>query len=447
MNEIIFAYQSWNNDFNYFNPNTHPSDSVIDGVKTVPYTHGGQYFTWESVNYDYGIVRRTSYEDLVKMGVLAIKSDYLDNLVTRKLLSDIKENEKYIFPISVHQVNYFLYNQQYGFDFIDPRVIEDVKNDKARIAVLFPYEGNTGIIDTDQVNSGCIILDDWCKKAGLSKHHVYFIHGNILADQFNHVVTNYTSQSVDAFTTWLPREYMATRKYEQPYFQPIDDKHLYLCYNRTSRKHRRLLISSLYFNKLFDCGLISCGEKLSIEKLEHEYYNEQQFHYFKIANELSDMTPLEIDMNLRTNNPAIDIQMDHYTRTFISLVPETHYSEGIMFRSEKIWKTLAVGHPFIILSSPGFLESLKARGYRTFGRWINESYDSEPNLLRRIHLITEELERLSAFNINELRAIREEMREDIDYNMRLVRQHYEEDMNHHGSAPLYNRVKNIWDSF
>lgn len=447
MSKIVFAYQSWNKDFGYFNPNTHPSDSIINGVKTVPYTHGGQYFTWESVQYDYSVVHRKSYEELMAMGVQAIKSDYLEGLVEHRLLSSIPEGQKYIFPVSVHQVNYFNYNRFHGFDFVDPRVINDVKNNRAKIVIMFPYEGNTGIVDGSQVNKGCLYVDEWCQKAGFTKDQVYFVHGNILADKFNDMVTNYTSQSVDAFTTWLPREYMADINYKQPEYKPEKEKNLYLCYNRTVRQHRKFLLASLYKSNLLHRGIVSFGQKLNADALRHEFGAEKQYQYEDICEMLTSITPLTIDMDLRTNNPAIDIQTNHYEKTFISLMPETHFEDGIMFRSEKIWKTLAVGHPFIVISCAGFLESLKEQGYRTFGRWINESYDAEPHWLRRIHLITEEIKRLSTLSIDTLKAMREEMREDIQHNMDLLRTHYNRDMEHNGSGPLYRRVENIWNSF
>lgn len=53
MKEILFAYQSYNNDFDCYNPNAWPSDWVINGKKIIPYTHGPQFFTWESLDHDY----------------------------------------------------------------------------------------------------------------------------------------------------------------------------------------------------------------------------------------------------------------------------------------------------------------------------------------------------------------------------------------------------------
>lgn len=446
---ITFAFQSWNKDFDYFNPNTHPEDNIINGVRSVPLTHGGQYFTWESMNYDYGkTISENTYDDLILKGAQATKEDYLRKLVTSKLLKDIPPGEKYIYPVCVHQVSYFQLNKDIGFDFVSPRVIQDVKNNIAKIVLLFPHEGHTGMFNGRQVNNGAVLLDEWCKKAGLSKNQVYFISGNLLADEINKQVTNYTSMSLDAFTTWVPREYMnEASNLTVPKFKPIDDKYLYLCYNRTNRTHRRILFGNLYQKNLMNLGLLSYGEKLRVDSVTYEFERLNQQHLIETAAPLDALTPITIDMDLFRNNPAIDIQRDHYHRTFISVIPETHYEDGILFRSEKIWKTLAAGHPFMVISCKGFLKSLKQLGYRTFDKWIDESYDNEDNWIRRIEMITDEVKRLSTLSIEKLTQMRDEMDKDINYNQRLFKLHNHRDIQTDGHYQLYSKVKRIWDSF
>lgn len=444
--KMLLAYQSWNKELSCFNPNGHPEDWIINGVKTVPYTHGGQFFTWESLNHDYSLVDKMSYDELIAMGAKPTKQEYLEGLVQFRNIDVIPPGQKYLYHISVHQVRYFLLNEQIGFDFVSPRVIQDVKNNIAKIVILFPYEGNTGMIQGSQVNKGCVIVDEWCKRIGLTKNDVYFIHANILADEFNNTVTNYTTVSVDPFTTWLPRDYMARDSVVPPY-QPVDDKNLYLCYNRTGRIHRKFLLSNIQYKNLFHRGLISCGNFFNKDHIRYDLDRYDLGYLTDSAMQVCDMTPIEIDMDLRTNNPAVDINEDHYRRTFISLMPETHYEEGIHFRSEKIWKTLAVGHPFLVLSCSGFLRSLKELGFRTFDKWIDESYDNEPDWVKRVDMLTDEIKRLSYLNIDRLQEIRQEMYSTLLHNKMLCKQFYDRDMEYNGSAPLYRRVEQIWDSF
>lgn len=447
--EITFAYQSWNDDLNWYNPNGHPKDWMINGVKTVPYTHGGQFFKWESINYDYNLINTMTYEELIAMGAEPTKQEYLDWFVKFKLLDDIPYGEKYIYNINVSAIGYFLENEQFGFDFIAPRVIEDVKNNIAKIVIIFPYEGNTGLVQGEQgshVNRGASIVNEWCKRAGLHKNQVYFVHGNLLADEFNSIVTNYTSMSVDTFSTWLPREYMNAET-NPPVYNPVDDKNLYLCYNRNVKTNRIILMTMLEHKNIFDRGLISCGSPITIEHLRYQIERYNLEHLSSAAERIANKTPIEIDMNLTTNNPACNIVEDHYRKTFISLIPETHYDDGILFRSEKIWKTLAVGHPFIVFSCSGFLKSLKELGFKTFDKWIDESYDNEPDWIKRSDMVTDEVNRLSTFSIDQMHGMRREMESAVLHNKQLCKSIYLRDMSHNGSGPLGRRMEQIWNSF
>jgi hypothetical protein len=65
-----------------------------------------------------------------------------------------------------------------------------------------------------------------------------------------------------------------------------------------------------------------------------------------------------------------------YIDTYFSLVTETICAESsYSFRTEKIAKPLAMGHPFIVVSNAGFYRDLHNLGFQTFGHVIDESFD------------------------------------------------------------------------
>jgi hypothetical protein len=65
-----------------------------------------------------------------------------------------------------------------------------------------------------------------------------------------------------------------------------------------------------------------------------------------------------------------------YNNTKISLISETHYkNKEIFFPTEKTYRAIANLHPFVIASTPNFLQELRKRGYKTFGSLFDESYD------------------------------------------------------------------------
>jgi hypothetical protein len=198
---------------------------------------------------------------------------------------------------------------------------------------------------------------------------------------------------------------------------------------------------------VFNRGLISCGEIHDKENFLSALNHYNQSYLIPAAKEVCKLAPIELDLNLRTNNPASNIHEIHYNNTFISLIPETHYEDGILFRTEKIYKTLAVGHPFIVFSCSGFLKSLKELGFKTFDQWIDESYDNEPDWITRLNLITNEIKKLSLYSIDKLHEIRNEMHEVLIHNKTLFKRLYMKNRRYDGNRPLYEAVEQVWKSF
>lgn len=84
--------------------------------------------------------------------------------------------------------------------------------------------------------------------------------------------------------------------------------------------------------------------------------------------------------------------MTWYDNTCFSLVAETK-SRGKTFVSEKIYKPLAYGHPFVACGTKGMLKLLKLQGFETFSTVVDESYDDLDDV-SRYKKIEQELERL-----------------------------------------------------
>lgn len=85
---------------------------------------------------------------------------------------------------------------------------------------------------------------------------------------------------------------------------------------------------------------------------------------------------------LRTSS-AISGDADHkslgpwHAQNLVELVPEstTRYFDP----TEKTYKPISAGMPFVMVASQGFLYRLRKMGFRTFHPWIDESYDQEPD--------------------------------------------------------------------
>jgi hypothetical protein len=71
----------------------------------------------------------------------------------------------------------------------------------------------------------------------------------------------------------------------------------------------------------------------------------------------------------------IYLQAEPYIDTYFSLVTETVFDYPYSFRTEKIWKPIAMGHPWIAVANHGYYRDLRNLGFQTFGSIIDESFD------------------------------------------------------------------------
>lgn len=83
----------------------------------------------------------------------------------------------------------------------------------------------------------------------------------------------------------------------------------------------------------------------------------------------------------------IYLQAEPYCDTYFSLVTETVFDYPYSFRTEKIAKPLAVGHPWIVASNAGFYRDMRNLGFQTFDSLIDESFDSIDNSQERMDRI------------------------------------------------------------
>jgi hypothetical protein len=430
-NEMIyFAFQNWNIEYDWWAPNMIPADLVIDGKKRPPYSHGLLWF------FDTVPLHGINIDDFAEFS--AKKSDFLYNHggVYYAHLPDLR-NQKYIFPVCIRDSSFFNDMKNYGFSFVDPQVFEDVKQDRARIVFIFPYEGTSGI---EYFDNDFKILNDWCVKNNLEKHQVFYIHANQKGELHSRDM-HFTYIPIDCFSCWIPE-----LRNKITNFDLSDDQKLFLCYNRQPKIHRTLTVCELIKENLFDQGIISYYGN-EFQKTEDSISSYGRMDLIPSAKILDSLTPLELDIKLKKINPAGILVQEHYQKTFLSLVTESLIDNNSIFFSEKTWKPIALGHPFMMVGSPGMLAELRKQGFYTFGSWWDESYDNETNLDKCIHQIVNELKRLSTYSLEELQNMRASMIPVLQHNQEKFNQSYKENCSNSHERGLYNVVKDIWNSF
>jgi hypothetical protein len=106
-----------------------------------------------------------------------------------------------------------------------------------------------------------------------------------------------------------------------------------------------------------------------------------------------------------------------FLRTYMTLLTESSFTSCQV--SEKGVKALRYYHPFIAVAGPLYLEMLKEKGFRTFDKYFDESYDKifdHRDRMKAVSKLTTELN-----DSKKLHKIFMDSKEDVIYNSHLCR--------------------------
>jgi len=110
---------------------------------------------------------------------------------------------------------------------------------------------------------------------------------------------------------------------------------------------------------------------------------------------------------------------EHYNDSYCHLVLETFFdadgSNGC-FISEKVFKPIRHGQPFVVFGTPHTLATLRKLGYRTYDYAIDNSYDAVEDNTERFKLCVKAVEKIKQ---KDMHAWYMSMWDDMQYNRRL----------------------------
>lgn len=249
------------------------------------------------------------------------------------------------------------------FSLINPIILDQIRLKK--IIILFYYdEGDNPFLIKKR-------LDQLCDKHSL------------LYSCYRFIIANTSASSIKGFINFVSDEllYWQRNKSIRP-IQIHSDKRSkeFTALSRTHKWWRATVMTDLVRN-----GLL---------------YNSHWSYNTDVAlNESFDDNPIEVDtldirasidqflkgvpytcdsQTLYQHNDHSIIENDHYSDAYCNIVLETHYDadqSGGAFLTEKIFKPIKHGQPFVVVGAPGSLAALRTLGYRTFDHAIDNSYD------------------------------------------------------------------------
>jgi hypothetical protein len=213
--------------------------------------------------------------------------------------------------------------------------------------------------------------------------------------------------------------------------------------NRTIRHARVMLLLMLYERQLLPLGYVSFIKPILnqwssfVNGLTNKFPNFD--FYFKslrptvrlpkpssIPNDVYEILPLKVD-NANVND-TINIMRYNtglhkfYSDSYFSVVCDTFYDNTDPFHpTEKMFRTILYKHPFIVVSTPGYLQNLRDLGFKTFDGIIDEYYyDNEKDDAWRLLRVAEEIERLCNLTPEQLDDFREKALPIVEHNFKVL---------------------------
>ena len=174
----------------------------------------------------------------------------------------------------------------------------------------------------------------------------------------------------------------AIQEYTNRYTRTRPYKFLFL--NGRGRSHRRYLLEKLqpWLDQAIWTNLDSQSGPIRLLDPKYEYDH-------VISKKI--LPDVGFVKNHLFNNKwgEIYLKAELYQDTYFSLVTETVHDYPYSFRTEKIWKPIAIGHPWIAVANQGFYRDLHNLGFQTFGSVIDETFDQIENNADRLDRIVQ----------------------------------------------------------
>jgi len=258
----------------------------------------------------------------------------------------------------------------------------------------------------------------WCEKNSI---HTRF---NIIALPFFACATQQRG-----FFDLIDRPDTGDDPHDVPYSVQCDYKRTesvqtFNCLNRVYRVHRTAFVAMLNHYKLIENNIVSHNifqPHIKKSIMMERWPDHPAFNHTNVV-DIKSKLPLVYDMKDFTINYAQNFNKDIYKKTWLSVITETFYQEPspVVFFSEKIFKPMRAHHPFVIVGHYNSIKWLNRIGFKTFGKWWDESYDNIEDPTARMDLVCKLLVDLTKISTDKWIKIYEEMESVLKHNYKIL---------------------------
>jgi len=208
---------------------------------------------------------------------------------------------------------------------------------------------------------------------------------NFPADCYHFISANTSAVSLENFSYFPDHEFFfkhVNRYQSVPIASPTQD---FTVLNRLHKWWRASIMSDLQHRGLLDNSIWSynTASTASIDLEQDNPFELDTVDGWRDRTKLFATTSHYCDnLTSMQHNDHHKVNTDLYTKSRCHIVIETLFDvdqSGGAFLTEKTFKAIKYGQPFVIAGGPGSLQALREMGYRTFDNIINPAYDTIAN--------------------------------------------------------------------
>lgn len=182
------------------------------------------------------------------------------------------------------------------------------------------------------------------------------------------------------------------------------------------RLHRDVVYQYISDNQLSDKVIMTYYQRWNVDLRDTDHIFESEGLEFlpesNYTHSVHQVRYYEHRMNLSQVVPFVI-----YNDSYYSLVAETNAINEFNFYTEKIVKPILGKRLFVAVAGQGYLQRLRSFGFKTFGDVIDESYDNEPDSLRRWKMAMDQVKFLTTQDPAEIYA---KIKDVVEHNQRLM---------------------------
>jgi hypothetical protein len=213
-------------------------------------------------------------------------------------------------------------------------------------------------------------------------------------------------------TFFFPHFFLSTYNHLNQYIDKENKKNIiepdknFLCLNRRVFFHKYQMIEELFNRGLLDETRLTWVDNytpLKMIDLDLAYklkINGLEFKSIQLEGDVMYGSRLSYhDEFLFTINP------DWYYKSKVDIITETMLYEDAIHITEKTYKSIYLGLPFVISATKGHLKNLRDMGFQTFNSVINEDYDNMTGKNKVKHVVDAAIELCKIYNTPEVLEI------------------------------------------